>query len=198
MRPFAIDLCCGLGGFTEGLMKAGLDVYGFDVLRLPGYPGKLVLQDVRTLDGSRFRGASVIVAAPPCQEYSRHDQPWTRAKNPPPPDLSIWRACERIAREAGVPLVIENVRGAQRWVGKSDRRIAGRHYWGAFPPVRLDGIPAKPGKYCLTGWGDSSLRPWIRSKVQWQIGCAIGRWHGFGELWEPGGLFDGLLPGLLL
>lgn len=49
--PLAIDLFCGLGGWTEGLLAEGFDVVGFDVERhVYGghrYPAQLVLQDVR-------------------------------------------------------------------------------------------------------------------------------------------------------
>lgn len=134
MKPLCIDLCCGLGGWARGFLAAGFEVIGFDVEPLP-YPGHLVIQDVRTMDGTRFREATVIVASPPCQEFSRHDQPWTRAKNPPPPDLSITEACYRIAQEAGVPLVLENVRGAARWLGSPVARYGRQYLWG-------DGVPA--------------------------------------------------------
>ena len=33
MRPLAIDLFCGLGGWTEGLLAEGYDVVGFDIKR---------------------------------------------------------------------------------------------------------------------------------------------------------------------
>lgn len=33
MRPLAIDLFCGLGGWTAGLLAEGWDVIGFDVER---------------------------------------------------------------------------------------------------------------------------------------------------------------------
>ena len=75
MKPLAIDLCCGLGGWTEGLLSEGWDVVGFDVEQhIYGehhYPAQLVLQDILTLSGHQFRGkVSLIVASPPCQFFS--------------------------------------------------------------------------------------------------------------------------------
>jgi hypothetical protein len=111
-RPLAIDLCCGKGGWTKGLQKAGFQVIGFDIERFPDYPGELVLQDIRTLHGSQFRDARVILASPPCQEFSRHDIPQTRKLNPPPPDLSLVLAVWRLREESGVPTILENTRGS--------------------------------------------------------------------------------------
>lgn len=49
----AIDLYCGLGGWTEGLLAEGWQVIGFDIERHAygdhRYPAQLVLQDVRTI-----------------------------------------------------------------------------------------------------------------------------------------------------
>lgn len=50
--PLCIDLCCGLGGWAQGFIEAGFRVVGFDIALLP-YPGHLVVQDIRTLDGRR-------------------------------------------------------------------------------------------------------------------------------------------------
>src|SRR5580693_5480943 len=88
-RPIAIDLFCGLGGWSEGLLAEGWDVIGFDIERhVYGehrYPAQLVIQDVLTLHGSQFRGADLIVASPPCQAYSYRAMPWKRAKALQPP-----------------------------------------------------------------------------------------------------------------
>lgn len=74
MQPLAIDLFCGLGGWTEGLLDEGYRVIGFDNERHAygdaKYPAQLVLQDVTTIHGRQFASADLIVASPPCQAYS--------------------------------------------------------------------------------------------------------------------------------
>jgi len=136
----AIDLFCGLGGWTEGLLAEGFDVVGFDIERRE-YLGQLVIQDVMTLHGSRFKDAALIVASPPCQGYSYRAMPWSRAKALPPPDNSLFEACFRIQREASeaagyrIPMVVENVRGAQKWVGRAKWHYGSFYLWGDVPAL---------------------------------------------------------------
>ena len=145
MKPLAIDLFCGLGGWTEGLLTEGYQVIGFDIEQHvygeERYPAQLVLQDVLTLHGSQFKDATLIVASPPCQAYSYRAMPWKRAKALPPPDNSLFDACFRIQREASeaagrrIPLVVENVRGAIPWVGRSRWNYGSYHLWGDVPAL---------------------------------------------------------------
>src|ERR1700676_1131616 len=100
MRPLCIDLCCGSGGWATGFMAEGWRVIGYDIEPQPRYPGEFWLGDLRWLDGYSFPSPCVIVASPPCQEFTRHQMPWTKRCNPPEPDLSIVEACWRIARQA--------------------------------------------------------------------------------------------------
>jgi site-specific DNA-cytosine methylase len=143
----AIDLFCGLGGWTQGLLAEGWDVIGFDIERHQygdqKYPAQLVLQDVLTLHGSQFRNADLIVASPPCQAYSYRAMPWRRAKALPPPDNSLFEACFRIQREAceaaghHIPMVVENVRGAQKWVGRAAWNFGSYYLWGDVPALMV-------------------------------------------------------------
>lgn len=155
MRPLAIDLFCGLGGWTDGLLAEGWNVVGFDNERHAygeeRYPSQLVIQDVLTLHGSQFKGASLIVASPPCQEYSWMAMPWSKAKERARQyesgerdraDLTrLFDACFRIQREAceaagrHIPMVVENVRGAQRWVGRARWNYGSFYLWGDVPAL---------------------------------------------------------------
>src|SRR4029077_17535110 len=134
MKPLAVDLFCGLGGWSEGLLAEGYEVIGFDIERHDFregqcYTAQLVLQDALQLHGYQFKDAALIVASPPCQEYSYMAMPWSRAKQREREyrdgtrkieDLNrLFEAAIRIGAQAGVPLVIENVRGAIPWVGRS-------------------------------------------------------------------------------
>ena len=160
----AIDLFCGLGGWTDGLLAEGYEVVGFDIERHEygehRYPAQLVLQDVLTLHGSQFKDAALIVASPPCQAYSYRAMPWKRAKALPPPDNSLFEACFRIQREAieaaghFIPMVVENVCGAQRWVGRARWHYGSFYLWGDVPALmpmprkRVLGDGTKAGDRC--------------------------------------------------
>jgi hypothetical protein len=145
VRALAIDLFCGLGGWTDGLLAEGYDVVGFDIEQHRygdhQYPAQLVIQDVRTLHGSQFKNAALIVASPPCQAYSYRAMPWKKAKALPPPCNALFDACFRIQREAceaagrHIPLIVENVRGAQKWVGRARWNFGSFYLWGDVPAL---------------------------------------------------------------
>lgn len=139
------DLFCGLGGWSEGFLAEGYECIGFDIeahdYGTGGYPGKLILRDIRSIHGSELKDAAVIVASPPCQAYSYRAMPWKRAKALPPPDNTLFNECFRIQREASaaaghhIPLIVENVRGAQKWVGRAQWNYGSFYLWGDVPAL---------------------------------------------------------------
>jgi len=64
-----LDLFCGMGGFSIGFHREGFECYGLDNVDV-GYPYELIKQDIRDYqpNGERF---DVVVASPPCNEFSR-------------------------------------------------------------------------------------------------------------------------------
>jgi C-5 cytosine-specific DNA methylase len=145
LPPLCVDLFCGLGGWAEGFLAEGYWCVGFDIEHhdygTGVYPGDFVMQDVLTLHGKQFKDAACIVASPPCQAYSYRAMPWKRAKALPPPDNSLFEACFRIQREAceaagrHIPLIVENVRGAERWIGPARWKYKSFHLWGDVPAL---------------------------------------------------------------
>jgi hypothetical protein len=158
-QPIVCDGYCGLGGWSEGFLAEGYRCVGFDIeahdYGSGGYPGELILRDMRQVHGSLLKDATCLVFSPPCQEYSYMAMPWERAKQMAralqgeggfPAGYrgsrtieqlnELFKTCYRIQREACeaaghyIPMVIENVRGAQKWVGKAKANYGSFYLWG--------------------------------------------------------------------
>ncbi len=165
-KPLAIELFCGRFGWGKGFVAEGYQVVGFDILH-ESYHGdvpegcELVLQDVLTLHGSQFKDAACIVASPPCQAYSYRAMPWKRAKALPPPSNELFDACFRIQREASeaagryIPMVVENVRGAQPWVGRAAWNFGSFYLWGDVPALMPKARALKVAGFRFDGSGKS-------------------------------------------
>jgi hypothetical protein len=226
-KPLCIDLYAGLGGWAEGFLAEGWDVVGFDIERheygAQRYPAQLVLQDVLTLHGRQFRDVDCIVASPPCQRYSYMAMPWSRAKrevrwqqwerDSPFGDRleglrALFNSCFRIQREASeaadhrIPMVVENVKGAQPWVGPANAHFGSFYFWGdvgtvggkvVAGPLRFGdavraarrGIPKATGVKCGGPRGDDWLAKHNRPEFLESAGIKQG---GSGPEWFDQGI----------
>ena len=219
-RPIVYDLFCGLGGWSEGFLAEGYECIGFDIevhdYGTGGYPGTLILRDIRSIHGSELKDATCIVASPPCQAYSYRAMPWKRAKALPPPDNTLFNECFRIQREANaavchcecwrcargghcvrcdaqyntgkparyIPMVIENVRGAQKWVGRAQWNYGSFYLWGDVPalmPLTLKGRKVAgfrfdgSGKSFQTACVEAGLKRGSRSRSRKAAGAMIAK-----------------------
>lgn len=204
-KPVVIDGYCGLGGWTEGFLAERWTCIGIDIERhdygTGGYPGHLILQDMLTVHGGQFKDADCLVFSPPCQEFSYMAMPWHRAKqiakglrgtgdfpagyrgSRTVKELTaLFDACFRIQREASaaagrhIPMVIENVRGAQPWVGKARANYGSFYLWGDVPALMPH--PQKARKVPSFRF-DGSGRSFQSASVDGVK--AGGSWSGYGE-----------------
>ena len=158
-KPLMIELFAGLHGWGEAAVAEGYRVVSYDIVDMCELLGllrpkgiELILRDVRSITGEECKDAAVIVASPPCQGYSYRAMPWKRAKALPPPDNTLFNECFRIKREASeaaghyIPLIVENVRGAQKWVGRARANYGSFYLWGDVGMVGRNVVPIVYGK----------------------------------------------------
>jgi hypothetical protein len=153
-RPVALDLCVGLGGWVEGLTAEGWQVIGIDIEDMFAALGEpkpdhfgLIIEDICNIRGADYAHVDLIVGSSPCQDFSYRAMPWSRAKALHAPFLGIWlfwqqfriqRECNEARSAIGlppVPMVVENVQGAQPWVGRARWNFGSYYLWGDVPAL---------------------------------------------------------------
>ncbi len=165
--PFMLDLFCGYKGASEAMRKRGWLVETADI--------KVSFNATHTVDLREWswkpqcvdlRSPDLVWASPPCQEFSRQTMPWTRARNPAPPDLSLVEAAKRIIGEIKPRWwVIENVRGAIPYLGKPVMKIGAYCLWGVFPKFEATITKRKES---LSSWKKQE-----RALVPYEISLAL-------------------------
>ena len=173
-----IDLFCGLGGWAKGLIDAGHDVTGYDLVDFSAvYPGKFIQSDLLKLND--FPRADAIVASPPCTHFSKSSMPSTwKSVQRYPPDISMGmklfsRTREIIDAVRPEYYVIENLRGAQKWVGMADFHYGSRYFWSNIGWKLYGDGGDVYGKWKLS---PSMDRAAIRSLIPYSISRGLGEY----------------------
>ena len=165
----ALDLFCGAGGATRGLMNAGFShVTGVDIRPQPRYVGERFVQADALDCGLDFSEFDFIWASPICQHYSlaTRCRPGARDKHADliPPTRTILVA-------SGKPFCIENVplaplrrdlvlTGDMFGLGTYRKRIFELTWFQLAPrPGAPFGPESRPGTFTVAGHtGNSSLK----------------------------------------
>lgn len=156
-----LDLFCGYKGASEAMRRRGWLVETADIMASFNATYTVDLRE-----WSCRGNVDLVWASPPCQEFSRQTMPWTRARNPSPPDLSLVEAAQRIIAEIGPRWwVIENVRGAIPYLGKPVKKIGAYCLWGRFPDFEASTTKRKES---LSGWQKQQ-----RAVVPYSISLAL-------------------------
>lgn len=156
MKPLALDLFKGLGGATRGLKAAGFFVIGIDnedYSTMEGYvaPDAFIQADIREVakDVRKYLLAlqvDFVWASPPCQEFSYESFPFKRCRDKAAlhaADKSLWESAVKIAADLNAPIVIENVRGAEKYFGKAKAHYGSFYLWYDVPFMLPMGRPVK-------------------------------------------------------
>ena len=101
----ALDLFCGAGGVSRGLVDSGFEVVGVDIAPQPSYPYEFVQGDALE---AKLGGYDLIWASPPCQKHTTL-RGLGKANEA---DVDLVEAIRWRLVMSGTPYVIENVVGA--------------------------------------------------------------------------------------
>lgn len=183
-RLLALDLFCGLGGWSDGLALEGFDVVGVEILpRIAElYKHPCIIADVTTLDGSRFKGFDLIVGSPPCRDFTIMAQtlghrwktkpdPWGRGLEPVHAFLQFVKAAQPrywlMENVPGLKKYLDLAPKAEVHLGVGMRRC----FWGTFPKFLV------PRDYSHKfHYGDRKpLRSWERGHIPMPCTRSLGR-----------------------
>lgn len=125
-KPIAVDLYCGAGGLTRGLLDAGIEVRaGYDIdedcrhaYEHNNSPAVFHAKSVADLKAKHIKAhyeegrASILVGCAPCVTFSTYTQGRNRSKDP---KWSLIRQFARLVKEVKPEIVsMENVPGLQK------------------------------------------------------------------------------------
>jgi len=165
MKLTHIDLFSGVGGFSLAAQWAGFetivfcenDEYCQKVIQ-KHWPEVPIIPDIRDFDGTKWRGATLLTAGPPCQPISKAGK-----RRGTKDDRWLWPETLRVINEAVPPwIVLENPTGIEG-MGLENITISME---GFGYEVRVIDIPA-----CAVGAFHIRQRDWILANIdsEWKL-----------------------------
>lgn len=179
-----LDLFCGMGGWSIPFIEDRDEVVGIDI-KNQGYPGELIIQDIRTLDGSKFQGFDLIIGSPPCTDFTTASQANKSRYGRKPPNpargMRLVEEFNRIIKEANPKYwAMENVARLSKFYPRKPiwhfmMSVRGhRLLWGNIPlgltPHYISHKRMEGPEFTHKGFDEASK---LRSKIPYPIACII-------------------------
>lgn len=140
-----LDLFCGRWGWSRAFAARGWECVGVDLVQPHEIPeGCQFWQfDVLTVSEAIYsRGFDAIIGSSPCENFSLFRMPHFHP-NPAYPELGIelFNHARKLCWKSGLPWLLENVAGAQEFVGNAINHCGPFYLWGTLvPPILPQGI----------------------------------------------------------
>jgi len=170
-----LDLFCGLGGWSIPFIEAGYDCTGVDIKNI-GYPGNNFIQaDLN--DWISDQHYDIILASPPCTQFSKVVQRWTGKCNESKGLELVFRTFALIQDIKPKFWVIENVKGLSEFIdepndivryGKSAHRKAAYLWTNIGKLGMLDSMIIKKTNRKTFKSGDPEL-----AKIPYELSYAV-------------------------
>ncbi len=127
-----LDLFSGLGGFSQAFTDRGHEVITVEI-EPRFYPS--IVADINHLPIKQSAHFDIILASPPCDDFSKAEKPWYPVIVP---DMGLLETTLKVIEELKPKYwVIENVRGAvpyfHPYLKKPIQHCGSRYLWGNFP-----------------------------------------------------------------
>ena len=136
-----LDLFCGRWGWSAAFAARGWDCIGVDLVSYPGPAGSYLYDlDVLALTPAWIARERIdfIVASSPCEEFSIHGMKHFHP-NPKYPEtgIKLFNHTRALCEASGLPYVMENVRPAQKFVGRAVHHCGPFYLWGNAVPILM-------------------------------------------------------------
>ena len=116
-----LDLFCGVGGWSKAFAECGHNCTGVDITNL-GYPYRFIKADL--FDWIPDQHYDVVLASPPCTNFSKTVMNWTGKTNEMKGLNLIWKTYSLIQEIKPKYWIIENVKGLSEFLDKPTDIIA--------------------------------------------------------------------------